>query len=118
MALVTDGFVNEHQVTIAGGCVGRDAYAERLPGFFADFAGRLYDVVDLVEHESGDDVSGTAVVRYRFHAEVLGAAGDRVPIDVPGVMWIEVRGGAVARRIDTWDSLHYFHQTGIAPPSA
>ncbi|MEM8748408.1 MAG: nuclear transport factor 2 family protein [Actinomycetota bacterium] len=124
--LVTDDFVNEHQVTIAAGCAGRDAYRERLPGFFTDFAGRNYEVVGLVVDgerdlwSDGAPISGTACARYRFTAEVDAPdrPGGRATIDVPGVMWIDVEDGLVRRRIDTWDALHYFHQTGIAPPAA
>lgn len=124
--LVTDDFVNEHQVTIAAGCVGRDAYRERLPGFFADFAGRNYEVVGLVVDGERDvwsddpSTTGTACARYRFTAEVDAPdrPDGRTMIDVPGVMWIDVVDGFVRRRIDTWDSLHVFHQTGGTPPPA
>ncbi|MEP1123313.1 MAG: nuclear transport factor 2 family protein [Ilumatobacter sp.] len=118
--LVSDGFRNEHHAELGSGCVGRDEYARRLPGFFATFANRHYDVVEtsvgiLVEsepdHDGGDPGPGSEViVRYRFGADV-----DRTRIDIPGVMWISVRGGRVSRRLDCWDSLTFHRQTGTAP---
>ncbi len=106
-ALVTEGFVNEHQSAIGSGCVGRENYRERLAGFMASFPNRHYDVVGTV----ADDV--TAAIRYRFGADIEGTR-----IDIPGVMWIDVEAGLVARRVDTWDSLTFFHQTGRQPPVA
>ena len=37
-ALVTEDFVNEHTSELGSGVRGRAAYAERLPGFLAQFA--------------------------------------------------------------------------------
>ena len=85
----------------------RDTYRERLPGFMASFPNRRYHVVDTVAD------AATAAIRYRFGADV-----DGVRIDIPGVMWIDVDAGLVTRRVDTWDSLTYFHQTGRQPPAA
>lgn len=104
-AHVSDDFRNEHQSELGTGCAGRDAYRERLPGFMATFPNRQYTVIDTVE----DDQS--AAVRYRFGADVSGYR-----IDIPGVMWFEVCDGLVTSRIDTWDSLTFFHQTHQTPP--
>ncbi len=137
--LVGDDFRNEHHAELGSGCVGREEYARRLPGFFATFADRRYDVVEaaigaLVRPDpdpgrsaasdvgrgsdtgsdtgavDGAEAGSEVVVRYRFGADV-----DGVRIDIPGVMWISVRDGRVARRLDCWDSLTFHRQTGTAP---
>ncbi|HUF98015.1 MAG TPA: nuclear transport factor 2 family protein [Ilumatobacter sp.] len=105
-AHVSDDFSNEHQSELGAGCVGRDAYRGRLPGFMATFPNRHYTVVDTV----ADDT--TAAIRYRFGADV---GGHR--IDIPGVMWFGVRDGLITRRVDTWDSLTFFRQTDQTPPA-
>ncbi len=114
-AHVCDDFVNEHQSEIGGGCVGRSAYLERLPGFMASFPNRAYTIVEIIAGPAGDDTDDTDVVavRYRFGADV----GEH-RIDIPGVMWFGVTGGLITRRIDTWDSLTYFRQTDQPPPGA
>jgi ketosteroid isomerase-like protein len=106
---VTDDFVNEHLSALGSGCTGRDEYRRRLPGFLADFARARYDVVDLVVADPAHEPSGAAVARYRFRATHQGT-----PIDIPGVMWFEVRDGLVARRTDVWDALTFLRQTGQA----
>ncbi len=110
--LVSDDFRNEHHSALGAGCVGRDEYARRLPGFFATFEHRRYTVVDTVVGTSptgtGDSIE--VVVNYRFRAEVDGSH-----IDIPGMMWITVAGGRVTRRLDCWDSLIFFRQTSTTP---
>lgn len=100
-ALVAEGFVNEHTSEIGAGVVGRDAYAERLPGFLAQFAALQYEVIDTIVE--GD----RAAVRYRMTANFEGH-----PIDIPGVMLFVVNDGLIARRTDVWDSLTFLRQTG------
>lgn len=100
-ALVAEDFVNEHTSAIGVGSVGREAYRARLPGFLGGFDGLRYDVVETIEE--GDRVA----VRYRLTARF-----DGHPVDVPGVMLIEVRDGLIARRTDVWDSLTFLRQTG------
>lgn len=104
-AHVSHDFRNEHQSELGTGCVGRDAYRGRLPGFMGAFPNRHYTVID---HIADDQM---AAVRYRFGADVAGYR-----IDIPGVMWFEVCDGLVTRRIDTWDSLTFFRQTNQTPP--
>jgi ketosteroid isomerase-like protein len=104
-ALVTDDFVNEHLAELGDGCVGRPEYRRRLPGFLGTFIGARYTVVTI----GGLDLDGQVVARYRFTAHY-----DGTPIDIPGVMWFEVRDGLVARRTDLWDSLTFLRQTGQA----
>jgi hypothetical protein len=112
--LVADDFVNEHTAELGSGCTGRAEYSRRLPGFFAMFPNRHYTIVETVlgelvdqtvckDHEQATEV----VVRYRFGADVKNTR-----IDIPGVMWISVRNGLVARRLDCWDSLTFHRQTG------
>ena len=110
-SLVADDFVNDHVAELGSGCAGRDEYARRLPGFFAMFRKRRYRVERIAVGElvDPDDSRPTTevVVEYRFDAEV-----DGTRIDLPGVMWISVRDGAVTRRLDSWDSLTFQRQTG------
>jgi ketosteroid isomerase-like protein len=103
-AIVTDDFVNEHLSELGSGCAGREEYRGRLPGFLSTFAGARY-VVDAI----GDLGDNEVVARYRFEAEHEGT-----PIDIPGVMWFEVRNGQISRRTDLWDSLTFLRQTGQA----
>lgn len=98
--LVTEDFVNEHASALGGGCRGRDQYRERLPGFLASLPGLRYEVEQLV-------VDGnTVAAAYR-----LTATSDDHPVDIRGVMMIEVRDGLVAARTDYWDSLTFLRQT-------
>lgn len=111
-AMVTDDFRNEHLSELGTGCVGRDQYRARLDGFLATFVGATYAIETAGELlRPGDSLPSEhqVVVRYRFRAEFEGT-----PIDIPGVMWLEVRAGSIARRIDLWDSLTFLRQTGQA----
>lgn len=124
---VTEAFVNEHQSELGSGCTGRETYRQRLSGFMASFPNRSYTVVDAVaggggiegveaaagggDADNAEPVHRVAVL-YRFGADVDGHR-----IDIPGVMWFEVSNGLIMRRIDTWDSLTFFRQTGQQPPS-
>jgi len=115
-ALVSDDFRNEHHAALGSGCVGRDEYSRRLPGFFATFANRHYELVETSVGSKPGDTSATReiIVNYRFRADV-DTGGDITRIDIPGVMWISVRDGAVVRRLDCWDSLVFHRQTGTSP---
>ncbi|HYN31488.1 MAG TPA: nuclear transport factor 2 family protein [Ilumatobacteraceae bacterium] len=109
-ALVTDDFVNEHLSELGSGCTGRAEYRRRLPGFLSTFAGARYSIVDIGVLDSDRPHGVEAVVaRYRFEAIFEGTA-----IDIPGVMWFEVRDALIARRTDLWDSLTFLRQTGQA----
>jgi ketosteroid isomerase-like protein len=114
-ACVTFDFVNEHLAELGSGCAGRDEYRRRLPGFLSTFVGARYSIVALAElvgtGVDADASTGTGgvVARYRFEATYEGS-----PIDIPGVMWFDVRNGLVARRTDLWDSLTFLRQTGQA----
>jgi len=118
-SFVADGFVNEHLAELGSGCVGRDEYRRRLPGFLADFAGVRYTVIDSVvdtgtdpgfDMGSGAPAGGSAVVvRYRLRATCSGT-----DVDVPGIMWCTVIDGEITHRTDLWDSLTFLRQTGRA----
>ena len=93
--------MNEHTSELGTGLVGRDAYAERLPGFLAQFAALQYEVIDTIVE------GGRVAVRYRMTANF-----DGHPIDIPGVMLFEISEGLIDRRTDVWDSLTFLRQTG------
>jgi ketosteroid isomerase-like protein len=99
---VTDDFVNEHTAALGSGCVGRDEYRRRLPGFRRDFAGLRYEVEDVVA--DGERV----VVAYR-----MTAAFDGHPVDLRGVMRFRIDGDRVAHRVDYWDALTFQQQAGL-----
>jgi ribokinase len=98
---VTDDFVNDHASALGARGEGRGEYRRRLPTFLSSFPGLRYDVERIVAEGSH------AAVTYRMHA-----TSDGWPIDIRGVMLIEVRDGKVARRTDYWDALTYLNQTG------
>ena len=100
-AHVADDFVNEHTSALGSGCRGRDEYRQRLPGFLASLPGLRYDVEQVI----GD--GSTVAVPYR-----LTAVSGGHPVDLRGVMVIDVADGAVARRTDYWDALTFLRQTG------
>lgn len=104
-ALVSDGFRNEHQSALGSDCVGRDEYRRRLPHFLDAFSDRSYEVDDVVAQRR--DAVTDVVIKYRFRAHY----GD-APVEMPGVMWLTVRGPLVTRRVDTFDSLTFLRQTG------
>lgn len=106
-SFVADGFVNEHLAELGSGCVGRDEYRRRLPGFLADFAVVRYTVEDAVAETR--PTGSSVVARYR-----LQATHDGIDVDVPGMMWCTVVDGEITHRIDLWDSLTFLRQTGQA----
>ena len=103
VARVTEDFVNEHTAALGSGCIGRDEYARRVPGFLASMPGLRYEIEDVVA--DGERV----VVAYTLHARV----NDR-DVAVRGVMRFRVRDGMIAHRIDYWDSLVFQQQAGLA----
>jgi ketosteroid isomerase-like protein len=112
-ACVSTDFVNEHLSELGSDSQGRDEYRRRLPDFLSTFVGARYSIItlaDVVEADSdAGTVSGSVVARYRFEATY-----DGTPIDIPGVMWFDVRDGLITRRTDLWDSLTFLRQTGQA----
>jgi ketosteroid isomerase-like protein len=100
---VTAGFVNEHTAALGSGCTGRDEYRRRLPGFLGSFAGLRYEPERVVADGS------TVAVAYR-----MTATSDGHPVDIRGVMVIDVDGDLVAKRTDYWDALTFLRQIGQA----
>ena len=96
---VTDDFVNDHTAALGTGCIGREAYRERLPGFLATFAGLQYDVEEIVAE------GPRATAAYTMRAEFQGT-----PVVVRGMQRFEVRDERIARRVDYWDSLQFLLQ--------
>jgi ketosteroid isomerase-like protein len=101
-AHVTDDFVNEHTAALGSGCVGRDEYARRLPGFIASMPRLRYVVEDVVADDH------RVVVAYTLHAHV-----NERDVAVRGVMRFVVRGELIAQRTDYWDSLVFQRQAGL-----
>lgn len=101
-SLVTDDFVNEHTSALGGGCVGKEEYVRRVPGFLASMPGLRYDVEEVIAE--GDRVAAA----YTLHARV----NDR-DIAVRGVMRFRVVDGLIAHRTDYWDSLVFKQQAGL-----
>ena len=97
---VTDDFVNEHTAALGGGCVGRDEYRKRLPGFLGSFADLVYDVEQIVADGSA------AMAAYTMRAKWQGAD----PIEIRGIQRFTVRDGHIAHRTDYWDSLQFLLQ--------
>lgn len=100
---VTEDFINEHTSALGAGSDGRNAYAERLPAFLRSFEDLTYTAERTIANAS------TVCVPYRMTAR-----GEGQPIDIRGVMIIEVRGDLVAKRTDYWDSLVFLRQSGQA----
>jgi ketosteroid isomerase-like protein len=100
-AHVAPGFVNDHASALGSGCVGRDQYRARLPGFLGSFPGLRYEIVSVIAE--GDD----AAVEYRMTASSEGR-----PIDIRGVMTMTIRAGLIVRRTDYWDALTFLRQRG------
>jgi ketosteroid isomerase-like protein len=99
-AHVADDFVNEHASALGSGCRGRDEYRRRLAGFLASLPGLRYEVEQVI----GD--GSTVAVPYR-----LTAVSGGHPVDLRGVMVIDVVDGAITRRTDYWDALTFLRQT-------
>lgn len=114
---VAESFENIHQSALGEPTRGRDHYRSRLPAFFAAFPRRRYVVVESAVDTGSRPDGGEVVVRYRLRASaIVGDDGRSAEIDLPGVMWISVRGDLVERRIDTWDAALYARQAGVTLP--
>ena len=78
-AHVAADFVNEHASALGRGSTGAAEYRSRLPGFLASLPGLRYDVESVIAD------GARVAVEYR-----LTATSDGHPIDVRGVMVVEV----------------------------
>ncbi len=101
-AFVAPDFVNEHTTTLASGCVGRDAYLERLPSFLADMIDLRYEAEQLVAE--GDTVAAFYTLTARWQGES--------PIRIRGVQRLEVHDGLITHRTDYWDGQTFLDQVG------
>lgn len=112
-ACVTDDFHNEHTSTLGHSLRGRDAYRERLPLFLGQFTELRYDLEDLVV--DGD----RAAAAYRMSCRWLDAPADEGgtahPVTIRGVFRFRVADGAIAHRIDYWDSGEFQRQVTTSP---
>jgi ketosteroid isomerase-like protein len=108
-ACVADDFHNEHTSTLGHSLRGRAAYRERLPLFLGQFADLNYDVEDLVV--DGD----RAAAAYRMSCRWLDDDGHAHPVTIRGVFRFRVADGAIAHRVDYWDSGEFQRQ--IAQPT-
>jgi len=105
---VSDDFVNEHTAALGSGCVSKDGYLQRLPGFLTDMQDLRYDVEDLIV--DGDRVAAF----YSMTARWKGGA----PIEVRGVQRLEVHEGLIRHRTDYWDSATFLVQADPAARAA
>ncbi len=99
-----DDFFNEHTSSIGTSLRGRSAYRERLDGFLAQFHELRYEVEDvLVDGER-------AAVAYRMHFSWRGDDGVTRPITIRGIFRFHIVDGAIAHRVDYWDSADFTRQ--------
>lgn len=101
--MVTDDFVNEHTAALGSGCIGKEEYSRRVPGFLASMPGIRYEVEDIAAQ--GDNVYAA----YTLHTHV-----NSHDIAVRGVMHFCIDDQLVAKRTDYWDSLVFQRQAGLA----
>ena len=97
---VSDDFVNEHTAALGSGCVGRDAYLDRLPSFLGDMAELRYDTEELMV--DGDHAAAFYTMTARWQGET--------PISIRGVQRLVVRDGLITHRTDYWDSASFLLQ--------
>ncbi|ONH31081.1 hypothetical protein BL253_10940 [Pseudofrankia asymbiotica] len=95
-ACVTADFRNEHASAHGGGCVGRAAYRERLPGFLAAFPGLRYSP----DPDQAPVAAGGRVAMPYLMTAALPAG----PLRLRGLWLLTLRDGRVAARLDYWDS--------------
>lgn len=108
-ACVTDDFHNEHTSRLGHSLRGRAAYRERLPHFLGQFTELRYDLEDLVVE--GD----RAAAAYRMSCRWLDDGGTAHPVTIRGVFRFRVADGAIAHRVDYWDSGEFQRQISPTP---
>lgn len=97
---VSMNFINEHTSALGAGCVGRDAYRERLPGFLRDMVGLEYTIEHLLV--DGNSVAAFTTMTARWQ--------DDVPISIRGAQRLVVVDGQIIYRTDYWDSAVFLTQ--------
>lgn len=99
-AHVSPDFVNEHTAALGSGCVGRDAYLERLPGFLENMVDLDYSIEQLLV--DGNDVAAFYTMTARWNGGPS--------ISVRGVQRLHVRENLITHRTDYWDSAVFLRQ--------
>lgn len=99
-AHVSADFVNEHTSALGAGCVGRQAYRERLPEFLRDMVDLEYSIEYLLA--DGDSVGVFTTMRATWQGEA--------PISIRGVQRLVVVDGQITHRTDYWDSAVFLTQ--------
>ena len=100
---VTNDFINDHTAALGSGCVGRDEYRSRLPGFLDSMPELHYEIESLVA--DGDDVAVFYTMTGRFQGDA--------PFAVRGAQRLQIRDGLVASRTDYWDSAGFLLQVDV-----
>jgi len=103
-AYVSDGFVNEHAAAFGSGCVGREAYRERLPGFLVSMPGLHYAVESTVADSS------EVAVFYVMTGRWQGAA----PFEIRGAQLLKIVDAEITQRTDYWDGAEFLLQVDTA----
>ncbi len=103
-AHVTDDFVNDHTAALGSGCVGREEYRSRLPGFLDSMPGLHYEIDSVVADRDAVAVFYTMTGRFQGKA----------PFSVRGAQLLRIRDGLVAARTDYWDSAGFLLQVDDA----
>ncbi len=103
-AHVSPDFTNDHTAALGSGCVGRDAYRERLPGFLASMPGLHYEVETLVHQGDAVAVFYTMTGRWQGEHE----------FEIRGAQHLALRDGLIAERTDYWDSAVFLGQVDEA----
>lgn len=131
-ACVADDFHNEHTAALGHSLRGRQAYRERLPAFLGQFTSLRYEVEDLLVDGDRAAVAYRMSCRWRGDAPGAETAGDRpddrpddgpggasgVPVAIRGVFRFRVVDGAIAHRVDYWDSAEFERQVSRTSPTS
>ncbi len=97
---VSDNFVNEHTAALGSGCVSKETYLQRLPGFLADMVDLDYEIEDLMV--DGERIAAFYRMTARWQGKQL--------IAVRGVQRLVVNDGLIQHRTDYWDSAAFLIQ--------
>ncbi len=99
---VTSNFINEHTSALGSGCIGKDEYLRRLPGFISSMPNLSYEIEQI-----------TAEGAHVWAAYTLKAKINGRQIAIRGAMHFEVINGLIAKRVDYWDSEVFKQQAGL-----
>ncbi|MFQ6004498.1 MAG: nuclear transport factor 2 family protein [Woeseia sp.] len=99
---VSENFQNIQISLLGDDCTGRDAYRQRLVGFFSTFRQLSYTAEEIIVE--GDKVA----IQYTMSFEEK-----NTPMKIRGAMVLVVEDDLITVRTDYWDGLTYLRQTGI-----